>query len=266
MTKQKEQHFRIGLFITARTDSSRLPGKMLADIRGKPVIEHDIDRTKLVRGIDAIVLCTSDRKQDDILADIAVQKDINCFRGSLEDKLARWLGAAEKFKLDYFITFDGDDLFCEPELIELAVAQIKKERPDFLRSPKNLICGAFTFGIATTALRKVCKIKDTSNTEMQWVYFTDTGLFKVSELKITDHSFLNKKIRMTLDYQEDLNFFRHIFDELDTDMNNIPLRQIITLIRTKPEIARINFFRQQDFLDNEKKKTVLKIKDRYIKK
>ena len=246
--------------ITVRTDSSRLPQKCLLPIRGKRVIEHIIDRAKLIQGLEAVVLCTSDRKQDDILEQIAKEKGMLFFRGSLDDKLERWRGAAEKFHADYIITLDGDDLFFDPELIELEIKQIRETKPDFLNIPKGLICGASEFGIKVTALQKVCQIKDTKDTEMMWVYFTDTGLFKMEDFKVEDQIFWNENVRMTLDYPEDLEFFSRIFDEFDTDINNIPLRDIMKCIGKKPEIAQINFFRQQQFLDNQKKKTHLDIK------
>ena len=56
-------------------------------------------------------MCTTTRTDDDILANIASRNGIKYFRGSIEDKLKRWLNAAEKFNVEYIITADGDDLF-----------------------------------------------------------------------------------------------------------------------------------------------------------
>jgi spore coat polysaccharide biosynthesis protein SpsF len=247
-------------FITVRSDSSRLPQKALLPIRGRKIIEHIIDRAKVIRGLDGVVVCTSDRPQDDVLEKIAQREGVLCFRGSLEDKLERWRGAAEKFGADYIITLDGDDPFFDPELIELEIKQIKEEEPDFLNIPKGLVCGASEFGIRTKALQKVCAIKDTRDTEMMWVYFTDTGLFKVVDFKVTDPIFWNEKIRLTLDYPEDYEFFKRVFEELNMTRNTIPLRVILKLLEEKPEIPEINLFRQQEFLDNQRRKTSLKVK------
>ena len=87
------------------------------------------------------------------------QNSIEYFRGSESDKLERWNGSCKKFNVDFFVTADGDDLFCEPELIDLAFKQQKISQEDFIESEKT-ICGAFTYGISTTALSKVCEIKD----------------------------------------------------------------------------------------------------------
>ena len=73
-------------------------------------------------------------------------------------------------------------LFLLPKLIDLAFDQFSKSNADFIQAT-NLICGAFTYGIKTSALDKVCKIKDSDSTEMMWVYFTKTGIFDVQELQ-----------------------------------------------------------------------------------
>ncbi len=247
-------------FITVRSDSSRLPNKALLPIRGRKVIEHVIDRAKSIRGLDGVVLCTSARPEDDVLEEIARPEGILCFRGSLEDKLDRWRGAAEKFGADYIITLDGDDPFFGPELIEQEIVQIQAEQPDFLNIPKGLVCGGAEFGIKVSALQKVCAMKDTSDTEMMWVYFTDTGLFKVVDFKVEDPTYWNEKIRLTLDYPEDYEFFQRVFEEMDMTSNTVPLCDILQMLGEKPEIAAINFFRQQEFLENQKKRTHLTIK------
>jgi len=247
-------------FITVRTGSTRLPNKWDLKIGGRRMIEHIIDRTKLIRGMDKIILCTSTDSADDILEQIANDNHIDCYRGSLEDKLARWKGAAEKFGVDYIVTVDGDDPFFGTELLEAAITQMKNDPCDFLAVPDGLVCGGAEFCFSVPALKRVCEIKDTSDTEMMWVYFIKTGLFKVRDLKVEDKIYFNDYTRLTLDYIEDFNFFERVFEEFHADKNNIPLKSILELLERKPEIAKINYFRQQEFLDNQKKKTKLVLK------
>ncbi|MBI2100030.1 MAG: hypothetical protein HYT48_01675 [Candidatus Vogelbacteria bacterium] len=248
-------------FVAVRTYSSRLPGKMLATIRGKRVIEHDIERAKTIGGLDGLVVCTSLGKEDDVLEEIANKQGVFCFRGSLEDKLARFLGAADKFGADYFVNIDGDDPFCDPDLVEQAIRQIKAESCDVIKSPDGLVCGAFTFLISVAALRQVCEMKNTTDTEMYEVYFLENGRFNVKDLKVTEPIYFNDRVRLTLDYQEDLDFFKRVFDELEMDSNTLPLRQIMTLLKQKPEIATINFSRHKDYVAKRelmRKKTKIK--------
>lgn len=255
---------RKAVFITVRSDSSRLPNKALMSILGKPTIEMVILRAKQVRTVDEVILCTTERSLDDEIVGIAERLGIKYFRGSLEDKLSRWLGAAKKHDIDFFATMDGDDLLCDPELLELSVRQMEKGDCDYIKAPTGLICGSFTYAIKVNALEKVCSIKDTEDTEMMWVYFEDTGLFRVSDLEIDDNIFFNDKIRLTLDYPEDFEFFNKIFEHFQCANNDVPLRTIIDFLDKHPEISDINYSRQKDYLENQKRKTKLIMKQEKV--
>jgi len=251
---------RKAVFITVSSDSTRLPNKAFKTILGRPTIEMVILRAKQVRGVDDVVLCTTERSIDDEIVNIAQRQGIKHFRGSLEDKLLRWQGAAQSHNIDFFATMDGDDLLCDPELIELGVKQMEQSGCDYIKAAPGLICGSFTYCIRVDALNKVCSIKDTADTEMMWVYFEDTGLFKVSDLDVKDRVFYSDSIRLTLDYPEDFEFFSRIFEHFKCVENDVPLRDIVGFLNDHPEIVSINTARQKDYLENQKKKTKLIIK------
>ena len=257
---------RIGCFITVRVGSSRLPGKCLLRIRGKRVIEYVIDRAKLAKKIDVIVLCTTTNKEDDILINIAKRKRIKYFRGSEKDKLERWNGAAKKFGLDYFVTFDADDIFCDPKLIDLSISQMLVKPCDMIKAPDNLVCGAFTYCISAKALARVCKMKENNDTEMMWSYFTETDAFSVRDLNVRNPIYFSKRIRLTLDYAEDFAFFCSVFDEMKMKRNNVSLIQILKMLRKKSSLTKINFFRHSQFLLNQRLKTNIKLKTKYLQK
>lgn len=249
------------IFITVRSDSSRLPNKALLPILGKPTIEMVILRAKLVKNADAVIVCTTERSADDDIVQIADKCGVLHYRGSLDDKLDRWLGAAKKFKVDGFVTMDGDDLLCDSELMAMGIEQLRMSDVDFIEAPQGLICGSFTYSIRTTALEKVCSIKGTSDTEMMWVYFKDTGLFKVSALKVSDPVFYDSNIRMTLDYDEDFAFFKAIFEHFNCVNNDTPLRDIVPYLKAHPEVVQLNAFRHQDWSSNQQRKTKLVLKN-----
>lgn len=248
--------------ITVRSDSSRLPNKAFMKIMGTPTIEMIIKRAKLAKGFDEVILCTSERNIDDELVNIAKRCGIRYFRGSLDDKLERWKGAVERFGIDLFVTMDGDDLLCDPYLLELGAKQIVERELDFIKAPEGLATGAFTYGIRTSALKKVCEIKDTADTEMMWVYFEDTGRFRVGKLKVDNPVFFNDRARLTLDYEEDFRFFTTIFETFNNINNDVPLEKIMLHLKDKPEVYDINWERQKDWMDNQKKKTKLVIKEK----
>lgn len=252
---------KTAIFITIRLDSSRLPEKTMRTILGKPVLEHIVQRAKLAKKFDEIVVCTTERKVDNQVAELAQRLDVGVFRGSLEDKLERWNGAAKRFGIDYIVTFDGDDLFCEPVLLDMGADQIRAGKYDFIEAPQGLICGAFTYAFTTKALAKVCEIKGSTDTEMMWTYFKDTGLFQTGCLENVEDVYFSDEYRLTLDYPEDFELFRKVFEHFQCVNNDVPLKQIVSYFKANPEIPRINIGRQQEFLDNQKKKTKLVLKN-----
>ena len=188
-------------FVTVRTDSTRFPCKAIWTMCGKFTIEYVIERAK-ESNADKVILCTTELKNDDILIRIAKALQIDYFRGSTEDKLMRWKGAVDQFGVDFFVTFDGDDLFCDSTFANLAFQQYQRYNSDFIEA-KNVPCGTFTYGISASALNKVCEIKGTTDTEMMAPYFTDTGLFKVEQLEGVPVELQRPDLRLTLDYDAD---------------------------------------------------------------
>jgi len=245
------------ILITVRTGSTRLPKKALIEINGKPTIEYLIERVKQSKFADNIILCTTKLPEDDILCKLAQKNNIKYYRGSIEDKLNRWLGACNQFNIDFFVTADGDDLFCEHTLIDLAFSQYKKYNPDFIKAP-GVVCGAFTYGIKKSALEKVCQIKDSKNTEMHWVYFEETGLFNVHHLENIPIEYIRSDIRMTLDYPDDLKFFTNIINHFGT--KQFGLTEIIHYINNNSDVSKINLYLEKQWSANQQNKIDLKIK------
>ena len=253
------------ILITARINSTRLPKKALLTLYGKTtLIEHIIMRAKQSLNSDEIILCTTLQEEDKELCEIADSMKILHYRGSTEDKLNRWLGAVNQYQIDHVVTMDGDDPFCMPDLVDLAFTQLENGNGDFIEKT-GIISGLFTYAFRTTALKKVCEIKDSENTEMMWTYFKDTGLFNIEELKQVSNVLIRSDQRLTLDYEEDLFLFRKIFSMIPGEYN-IEVTKVIELLAKSPDLNRINYFRQNEFLTNQSKKTVLSLKENYLEK
>ena len=107
--------------------------------------------------------------------------------------------------------------------------QFDETKCDFIEEPpgQNVPVGVFTHGIKVAALNKVCKIKDTDDTEMMIVYFTETNMFNVEPLKNIPEVYKRPEIRMTMDYKEDYIFFKTIIENLSW-----PLASIIPAVRS----------------------------------
>ena len=245
------------IFITVRSASTRLPNKAHLKINGKKTIEYVIQQAKKSKLADTIVLCTTLEKEDDALYDVAKNSNIECFRGSVLDKLDRWQQAAKEHKIDFFVTADGDDLFCSSELMDLAFKQRKKNNSEFIEAG-DIICGSFTYGISTEALNKACSIKDSDDTEMMWVYFTKTNICKIEKLKNVPDIYKRQDIRMTLDYQEDFDFFSKVINHFDGI--DYTTRDVVEYLNENEEVRKINFFLEEKWRENQKNKTNLVVK------
>lgn len=231
------------VIISVRSDSSRLPGKCYLPIMGKPVLRHIIDRARCVDAEP--VICTTYRNSDDVIASIADDAGVRCFRGSVEDKLDRWLGAVTYFGIDEFVTMDADDLFCDPELMESGFEQLERRDIGCVSVPGGMITGAFTYAVKSDYLRDVCETKQTNNTEMTRELLMGKPLWA--------DPFFKQAMRMTLDYPEDYAFFDTAMYEMGCIRNTKPLRDIITFLITRPDIVMLNLFREYDWAMNQRR-------------
>ncbi len=248
-----------GVFITCRNGSKRLPGKCnLEFTKNTSYIEYIFKRTSQIKTKCKIILCTTKNKSDLNLVKMAKKFKICTFRGDTLDKLNRWKHAAKKFKINFFVTIDGDDPLFDPDLIDKAFKQYIKNKPDFIEG-KKLICGLFTYGIATKALKKVCKIKNTNKTEMMSIYFTKTGLFNCEQLKNVNKKFFRQDIRLTLDYPEDHLFFKTLISNFNKK-KFLSTLEIISILNKNPMILKINKHKINEWKNNQLKNTKLILK------
>ena len=103
--------------IQARMSSSRLPGKVLMDITGRPMLEHVVVRTMKARSVDGIVIATTTDPSDDVLEQYCLTKGISCWRGSLHDVLDRFYLASVQFSADVIIRLTADCPLLDPDVI-----------------------------------------------------------------------------------------------------------------------------------------------------
>jgi len=107
--------------IQARMSSSRLPGKVMQDIAGQPMLQHVIDRARRATLIDQVVLATTTDLTDDVLEQFCRKYKLPCFRGSLPDVLDRFYQAAAQFQADVIIRLTADCPLLDPNLIDLTI-------------------------------------------------------------------------------------------------------------------------------------------------
>ena len=228
----------IGFLITARLKSTRLPKKVILEINNKPVIWHMINRLKLSNVLDRIIMCTSPNPQDKPLVDIAISENIDYFLGSEEDVILRLYEAAKKFKLDYVLNITADCPLVSIEYLDVIADKYKETNADLIRCLK-LPHGFFSYGLKIEAMKKVCEIKKSGETEVWGRYFTDTGLFNVIDIYIPA-KYIRPNYRLTLDYPEDFEFFKKVFEHFGKDTYKASMPDIIKYLDENPQVVEIN--------------------------
>ena len=135
--------------IQARMNSTRLPGKTLRMVAGKPLLGWQISRLKKSRLLDDIVVATSTSPEDDLLEEYCDQNEIKCFRGSEHDVLGRVAGLIEKYEIDTHVELYGDCPLIDPEIIDDMVNKYLKEKKTYYTMEYD---NNSTFPEITTAL------------------------------------------------------------------------------------------------------------------
>ena len=252
---------KTGFLITARLKSTRLSEKLLREVEGRPIFSHMIERLKLAKRVDEIVVCTSTNSQDDRLETLAASEGVSCFRGHEDDVVKRLSDAATQFGLDYILSITADCPFSDPNYADRIVETFEQTDADLIRA-LDLPHGAYSYGVKPSAFRRVLEIKDDTNTEVWTRYFTDTDLFKVVDLPIA-RSHNKPDLRMTLDYPEDLEFFRAVFAQLYEPGNVFTLDEILDLLESHPEIVAINSHCATAYRKRWTRQSSIKLKSRY---
>jgi len=229
---------KIGYLITARMKSTRLKHKLTLEINGRQIIRWMIDRLKLAKSIDEIIICTSTNPQDDILVQIAFEEGIKIFRGHEEDVIQRLYDAAIENKLDYALNITADCPLVSIEYIEKIIEEYKNNNADLVRT-LDLPHGFYSYGLKVEALKRVCELKNGTDTEVWGRYFTDTGLFNVVDLEIPTELIRND-FRLTLDYPQDFDFFNAIYSHFGNATYSVGISEIIQFLDDNPEIVSIN--------------------------
>ena len=250
---------KIGFLITARMKSTRLPRKLTLKIDGREMITWMVDRLKLCKVLNEIIIATSTNPQDDILCQIAKRENVKCFKGSEDDVVERLYEAAKFFKIDYMINITADCPLVGYDFIEDVVEEYKKTNADLITA-FDLPHGFYVYGFKLSAVKKVIEIKDETDTELWGKYLIETGLFKVINLK-TPTELVRKNYRLTLDYPEDYEFFKVLFKNMGKDTYKKSTRDIIEFLDKHPEIVRINEHCEEWFNKNiAGQKTPVKLK------
>ena len=198
--------------------STRLPGKILKEIKGRALLSYVINRVRRSKKIDKIVIATTTLPEDDATADFCKKEKIDCYRGSVDDVLDRYHKAAKKYpEYDTIVRITGDCPLIDPEVIDEVSGLYEKDNFDYA---SNILKETYPDGMDTEvfsrgALEKSwqgAKLK--SEREHVTLYIRNNPDFKKGNLESkTDYS----KFRFTVDNPEDFEVMRFIIENTSVD-------------------------------------------------
>ena len=150
-----KRNYRIGAIIFSRFDSNRLFGKALIDIQGRSLLGRVIDRAKLIKGLNKIIVATSNREIDNQICEFVESEGLETFRGSCNEVYGRAIETCKKFNLDIFARICGDRPFFDFDLISKAIKISQQYNYDLVTTmyPRTYPPGLTTEIIKTDLLR-----------------------------------------------------------------------------------------------------------------
>ena len=233
----------IAAIIQARMASTRLPGKVLADIGGKPMIQRVIDRVKAAKLLDHVILATTVHETDAPLVDLSAALGVETFRGSVDDVLDRYYRAALFAKVDIVVRITGDCPLMDPPLIDRTVEGFLEGDCDYASTsypaatfPDGLDIEVFPVEVLEQAWREASLSSEREHvTPYIW---KNPELFR---LKSIVNSCDLSAMRWTVDEENDLRFARQVFQHLDDGTGRIfGMNDVLDLLDLHPEIGRLN--------------------------
>lgn len=221
--------------------STRLPGKSLLNIAGRPLLGHVLDRVHASRRVQETVVATTAAMSDQAIVDFARANGALCYRGSVEDVLDRFYQAARQCGADAIVRITADDPFKDPDVIDLVVdALLGDPRVDYASNtleptyPEGLDVEAFTMSALEETWR-FAKLPSEREHVTPYIW-KNPDRFRVVNVR---HSSDLSKLRWTLDYAEDYRFTSEVYSRLYFGQV-FRMEEVLNLLESEPWLADIN--------------------------
>ena len=225
------------VILQARMSSSRLPGKVLMNINGKPMIYWQIQRILKSLLVSQLVVATSVDSADDPLANFLENNSVKLHRGSLDNVLSRFIEVAEKYPHDALIRLTGDCPLVMPKLIDLMVDKFYEQDIDYL---SNTLEPTFPDGLDVEIVRcgvlQKLSTYSLGNRELEHVTYgihSRPDVFKLSNFSNESDRSLD---RWTVDYQEDLDFVQAVYREFSGREAGFSYQEVCNFLTMQPAL------------------------------
>jgi spore coat polysaccharide biosynthesis protein SpsF len=230
---------RVNAVIQARTGSTRLPGKALEDLGGRPVLEWVVRAAQAATAIDKVIVATSTLAGDDRVADLVDSLGVSVVRGSEEDVLSRFIAALDAHPADAVVRLTADCPLLDPSLIDaVAGAWAAAPRHDYVSTVlvRSLPRGMDVELVSAQALRAVDRVAvGHDRVHVTSGVYAQPTAYRLLGLCVTPAA---NDLRVTLDTREDLVLLRALVAELPDAPQE--WRDVVAVLRARPDLVAIN--------------------------
>jgi len=241
--KGEKENNNICVIVQARMGSVRLPGKVMKEILGKPLLIHVLERVKRMETKDKIVLATTTLEEDNTIAETVKDYDkaITIYRGSSHDVLDRYYKAAVHYKVDTIVRITSDDPLIDPKVSDMVVETFLKNHCDYCcnNMPRTYPYGLDTEVFSFESLERTWKEAHTPH-EREHVtpYMRENpDTFRLLNVQ---HTTDLSTLRWSVDYPEDLAFVTEVYKRLYYQNPVFSMEDILDVLEKEPWLAKIN--------------------------
>lgn len=230
--------------VEARMASSRLPGKILMDLAGKPSLERLVERARRSKYVQEVVVATTVNASDDAVEAWGKKAGVSIWRGSEDDVLKRVLDAATAYKADVIVELTGDCPLVDPALMDEVIAHyVAHPELDYVSNNKERsYARGFDVQVFSRAvLAEVDRLtQDPADHEHVSLYiYEHPERYKIATLRAPEALFAPEQ-RVCVDTEKDYAVVRSIFEALLPAKPRFDARDVMDYLRAHPEVARLN--------------------------
>lgn len=239
----KNSKKKIVAIIEARMASTRLPGKVLMPLAGKPALERLIERLRRSKYLDDVMIATTINSEDRAIKELADKLETECFRGSEKDVLKRVLEAAHSINADIIVEITGDCPLVDWRLVDKGIEYYFESGADY---SSNDIRRSYPEGFAVqvfsvATLDKTDKLTNDpiDRVHVSYYIYQHPEIFKLHNWEAEGKMFW-PNIRITLDEKEDYKLINLIFEKLLPIDQDFSADDIVQLLKEDPKLLEIN--------------------------
>lgn len=222
-----------GIVILCRYSSSRLPGKILKEIAGQPILYHIYQRLSSAFPSEQLVVATSEEASDDPIAEFCERHQINCFRGSLNHVAQRFYEAAAARNWEYAVRINGDNLFIDTNTLETMMDQFQAGGYDFV---SNVPGRTFPYGMSIEIVgvpffkEILAKIQELRHQEHVTLYLYDHETVGKRHYVVNEEVQTLQGAKFAIDEQKDFDFATKLMTSLGDRKYTYNLEDLARLV------------------------------------